>query len=858
MKCPNCQFENPEDAIFCNGCGKKLELECPKCGKKNPPGSRFCNKCGFQVVAPVEPTPKELSFDEKLEKIQRYLPKGLTEKILSQRERIEGERKQITVMFCDMEGFTALSEQIGPEETYSIMDQVYEILIHKVHDFEGTVNEMTGDGIVALFGAPLALEDAPQRTIRSALAIHREIAKFNDRGREKRRFQPVKMRIGIHTGPVVVGTVGNDLRVEFKAVGDTVNLASRMEKLAQPGTTYVTEDTFKLTEGLFRFEGLGDREIKGKEKPINIYRVLAPSTSRTRFDVSSERGLTPFVGRERELELLLDGFERVKEGRGQAFSIIAEAGLGKSRLLYEFRKTIANENVIFLEGKCLSYSRNVPYHPVIDILKSSFRIRENDGDIDIKNKVKKGLKIIGADETSTLPYLLDLLLIKKSDIDEISMSPDEKKGRIIEALNQNVLKLSEVRPVVMAIEDLHWIDKSSEERFKSLLDNIPGARVCLIFTYRPEFVHTWGGRSYHSQVTLNRLSNRESLAIVAYLLASQDIERNLEEFILDKTEGIPFFVEEFIRSLKDYKGIERKDNMLCLTENQQSVNIPSRIQDVIMARVDALPEEAKNVLQVGSVIGREIGNELLMKIFKFSEQELLSRLSILKDSELLYERGIYPKSTYIFKHALTQETVYQSLLKSTRQKHHHIVAEVLEQQFPEFKESHPEILGRHFLAADLAEKAIPYSYKAGEIAIRHSANVEAVDHLSQGLELLRILPETDESNRRELSFLIKLGSPLPAIRGWSIVEVERIYLRAKDLCVKLGETSQLFIALRGLWNCYHARADYKNSNELSEQLMKLAQSLDEKSYLLGAHRARGADLFWIGDFNESKYHQERS
>ena len=311
MKCPKCRFENPNGVDFCVECGSKLEIICPECGYGNSLSFKFCGGCGRKLSLPIEAFPKDLSFDEKLTKIQRYLPKGLTEKILSQRDRIEGEHKQVTVMFCDMEGFTHLTESLGSEEAYTIMDQVYEILIHKVHDYEGTVNEMTGDGIMALFGAPIALEDASQRAIRSALAIHRELAKFSNRLKQKKEYtSPLKMRIGIHTGPVVVGTLGNDLRVEFKAVGDTVNLASRMEGQAQPGTTYITEDTFKLTEGLFRFEGLGQRVIKGKEEPVNVFRAIAPSTMRTRFDVSAERGLTPFAGRERELELLLDGLER--------------------------------------------------------------------------------------------------------------------------------------------------------------------------------------------------------------------------------------------------------------------------------------------------------------------------------------------------------------------------------------------------------------------------------------------------------------------------------------------------------------------------------------------------------------------
>ncbi len=290
MKCPKCQFENREGAKFCKKCGAKLELGCPSCGHAYEPDSAFCDECGHNLILPAEPTPKDLSFDEKLDKIQRYLPKGLTEKILSQKDKIEGERKQVTVMFCDMEGFTALVEKLGPEDAYNIMDQVYEVLIHKVHDYEGTVNEMTGDGIMALFGAPIALEDAPQRAIRSAYAIHREMARFNDKMKQDNpRIPPLKMRVGIHTGPVVVGTLGNDLRVEFKAVGDTVNLASRMEGLAEPGTTYVSDDTFKLTEGFFRFEALGEKEIKGKEGPVNVYQVIAPSTRRTRFAVGAGR-----------------------------------------------------------------------------------------------------------------------------------------------------------------------------------------------------------------------------------------------------------------------------------------------------------------------------------------------------------------------------------------------------------------------------------------------------------------------------------------------------------------------------------------------------------------------------------------
>jgi class 3 adenylate cyclase len=705
MKCPECQFKNPDTQKFCGKCGTKLQKVCPNCGERNPPEYGFCGECGHNLAQPSEPTPKELSFDEKIEKIQKYLPGGLTEKILSQRGKIEGERKQVTVMFADLEGFTPLVEKIGPEEAYSIMDQVYEILIHRVHDYEGTVNEMTGDGIMALFGAPIALEDAPQRSIRSAYAIHREMVRFSDKiKREKEGIPPLKMRIGIHTGPVVVGTLGNDLRVEFKAVGDTVNLASRMEDLAEPGATYVTEEAFKLTEGLFRFESLGEKEVKGKHEPIKAFRVIGPSTRKTRFDVSAERGLTAFVGRERELELLLDGYERAKQGRGQSFSIMSEAGVGKSRLLYEFTKDIMNEDVTILQGKCLSYSRGVAYHPIIDLYKSKFDIRESEQGYQIKDKIKRGLKQLGVEEASTLPYLLELLSVKDSGIDQIPLSPEARKERMIEMMIRIPLKGAEIRPLVMAIEDLHWIDKNSEQALKYLLESISGARILLIFTYRPEFVHTWGGRSYHNQLNLNRLSNRENLTMVSHLLNTENIEDDLEKLILEKTEGVPFFIEEFVKSLIDLNILEKRKGDYRLIQDIKTVTIPSTIQDVIMARVDSLPDAAKGLLQTGSVIEREFSYKLIKRVTGISQEDLLSDLSVLKDSELVYERGIYPQSTYIFKHALTREVVYDSILVTKKKGLHAEIGDAIEDNYKDNLDEYYETLAEHYITGESYEK----------------------------------------------------------------------------------------------------------------------------------------------------------
>jgi class 3 adenylate cyclase/tetratricopeptide (TPR) repeat protein len=858
MKCPKCQTENPDDRKFCRECGAKLLLVCPQCGSENFPGDKFCGECGYKLTLPSETPPKDLSFDEKLDKIQRYLPKGLTEKILSQRQKIEGERKQVTVMFCDIEGFTPLVERLGPEEAYSIMDQVYEILIHKVHDYEGTVNEMTGDGIMALFGAPIALEDAPQRAIRSAMAIHREMAKFSDKMEKDRKdILLLKMRIGINTGPVVVGTLGNDLRVEFKAVGDTVNLASRMEGLAEPGTTYVTKETFQLTEGLFRFEALGEKEIKGKDKPHRVYRVIAPSTRRTRFDVSAERGLTPFVGRERELELLRDGFERSKEGRGQAFSIMSEAGVGKSRLLYEFRKAVSNEEVTFLEGRCLSYSRAVAYHPVIDILKANFDIREGDGDPDIREKVQRNLKVLGVDEPTTLPYLLELLSVKESGIDKIMMSPEGRKDRIIEALKRIVLKGSEIRSLIMAFEDLHWMDKSSEEVLKYLLESIPGAAVFLIFTYRPEFVHTWGAKSYHNQATLSRLSNRESIAMVSHLLGTEDLDSNLEELILEKTEGVPFFIEEFIKSLIDLKIIESEDNRYRIAKGPESVTIPSTIQDIIMARVDSLPEGAKEVLQTGSVIEREFTYELIKQITGLPEQELLSHLSALKDCELLYERGIYPQSTYIFKHALTQEVVYDSILAKKKRQLHHRIGDAIEELYKGTIDEYYSLLAEHYIEGENYEKGAAYSKLAGKKAEKTASLNDAIKYAKKRVASIEKLPQTDDVEKQLIDARTILGLYIAQMNYFA--EAKEAIDPIFDLAVKHDykrRLSQIYTIV-GAYN-HFVEEDLAEALKHLKEAIEFAKETNDLISLLMANHWMGHVLADNCEFETALYHLEKA
>jgi class 3 adenylate cyclase/tetratricopeptide (TPR) repeat protein len=849
MRCRSCQFENPSRAKFCGKCGARLGLSCAQCNSLNPADFTFCGECGQPLASVQDVTGQEaLSFDEKLARIQRYLPGGLTEKILSQKDKIEGERRQVTIMFVDMKGFTPLAESLGPEETFTLMDQVFEILINCIHEYEGTVNELRGDGVLALFGSPIALEDAPQRAIRSSLAIHREMVKFSEKLRVEQAIHPLLVRIGINTGPVVVGTLGNDLRVQFTAVGDTINMAARMEQLAEPGTTYVTEDTFRQTEGLFRFEALGERRIKGKKKPLSVYRVIGPSTRRTRFDVDAERGLTGFVGRSRELELLLEAFAEAKAGRGQAISIIGEAGAGKSRLLYEFRKAVANENILFLEGRCLSYGRGDAYHPIVDVLKSTFALDDADLDEDVTEKIKKGLSLLGIDEPSTLPYVLELLSVKNSGIDNIPMSPEAKKDRILQALQRIVLRSSMRRTLVLALEDLHWTDKSSEESAKYLLESIPGARVMMMFTYRPEFVHTWSSKSFHSQLNLGRLSNQETVAMVAHILGSDDVAMDLADLVLEKTEGIPFFIEEFVRALKDLEIIIRNESYH-LAQDTDRMAIPSTIQEVVMARVDSLPDAPKDVLQAGSAIDREFSFKLIKAVTDLPEPTLLSYLSALMYAELIYERGVFPESTYVFKHAITREVVYDSILTSRKRQLHEKIGKAVEELYHDNLDSYYSILADHFMLGKDFQKSADCSKLTYERAERQAAFPSAIASAQSWVAALEQLPPSSEVQlqlieaRTSLGLtLLKAGEPVRAKEA--IEPIVEIALKSDDK----RHLGQIYLIL-GIYKS-GVEEDLTSGHGLLQKAIQNAAEATDPVTMAMAHFFQGMSLCWNCQFEE--------
>jgi len=853
MKCQQCGFVNPEGIKFCGECGNKLEILCPECNFLNPPQFKFCGECGHELSALKNKTPKNLSFDEKLTKIQKYLPKGLTDKILSQRERIEGEHKQVTVMFCDLVGYSQISEKMGAEKTYQLMDEIYELLIHEVHRYEGTVNELTGDGILALFGAPITLEDAPIRATRSALSIQKEISRVaNDKD------IPLQMRIGIHTGMVVVGTLGNDLRVDFKAVGETVNTAARLEQLAEPSSVLISDSTYRLIEGFFRFEALGERKVKGKSKPFLIYRVLGSGKSRSRFEARAEKGVTQLVGREREIDILWDAFERVKKGNGQAISIVSEAGMGKSRLLYEFRKLLANEDITFLEGCCVSYGQNIPYLPIIDVLKDSFRIEPDENPEVINDKVKLGWEKIYPKSTKSykeiIPYLLDLFSVKKGFQALKDIDPEVKRRNTFEIIKNLCLGGAQSKPLIIAFEDLHWIDRTSEESITNLVEHIPGAMVLLIFTFRSNYLPPWGSKTYYSQITLNRLSNRESLDMIQSFLATNDIAGDLSSLILERTEGVPLFIEELTRALRASNSVINKNEHIQLESDTAKSRIPETLHDLLMSRVDRLLEGAKEVLRIGSVIEREFSWTLLKEVSKLSELELTSRLSHLKEAEIIFERGLFPQVNFVFQHALMQEAVYNSLMEKTRKNYHLSIAETLENIYADHLEEYSPLLALHYTRGANYEKGYVYHRMAGSFAARSYANQEALEHLRQAFKLLdKIDPEVKLIEKR-LDTTLKLAEVMETLG-----EFEPTLNLMNEALETVGEIKTLPeypSVLYWIGHTYGNLGNYDESRKYLTQSLELSIKFGNIDIEGSAHDYLGQLDYFQGYLKEAKEHME--
>jgi class 3 adenylate cyclase/predicted ATPase len=758
----------------------------------------------------------------------------------------EAERRQLTVMFCDLVESTKLSSQLDPEDWRDVVRAYQATCTEVIQRYDGHIAQLLGDGLLVYFGYPQAHEDDAQRAVRTGLEILDAMEALNNRIEHDKGIR-LAVRLGLHTGLVVVGEMGGAGRQEQLALGQVPNVCSRIEGLAAPNTIAVSEATYRLIQGYFECQGLGAQTLRGVAEPVTVYQVVGESGATSRLDVAQPRGLTPLVGRESEVTLLLERWAQAKSGQGQVVLLSGDAGIGKSRLVQRLKEHVANEPHVRWECRSVPYFENTALFPVTDLFHKLFQFHAEDTPEEKVEKLKQALGQfrLPIEESVQLFAPLLSLPIPEDRYPPLNLSPQRQRQKTLESIVAIMLELAEHQLVLFILEDLHWTDPTTLEWLNLLIDQTPTASTLVLLTCRPTFQPSWSHRSYLTEVTVNRLSQNYTERMTEQVIGGKRLPAEVLQQIIEKTDGVPLFVEEVTKAILESGQLKEVDGHYELTGSFSTFAIPATLQDSLMARLDRLVT-AKGVAQMGATMGRQFAYDLLQAVSQLNERTLHEELHRLVEAELLYQRGLPPQATYVFKHALIQEAAYQSLLKSTRQHYHQRIAQVLEAQFSETVEAQPELLAHHYTEATLPAQAIPYWYTAGQQASERSAHREAIAHLRQGLALLQTLPETPQRLQREVNMHIALGASLIATKGYAAPEVAQTYTYARQLCEHLDDPRQMFTVLRGLWNYYQGRAEYHMARALGEQLLALAQQQAQDSAMfLAAHRTLGATLYYL-------------
>ena len=660
-----------------------------------------------------------------------YTPPYLAEKILTSRRALEGERKQVTVLFADLKDSTRLIEGLDPEAARQLLDPALHLMMDAVHRYEGTVNQVLGDGIMALFGAPIAHEDYALRACYAALAMQTALRRYSD---EVRRTQGLTLqtRVGLNSGEVVVRTISNDLHMDYSAVGQTVHLAARMEQLATPGTILLTAATLRLVEGLVQVQPLGPMPVKGLTEPVEAYELLGASALRRRLQVAAARGLTRFVGRQHELDTLSQALEQARTGHGQVVALVGEAGVGKSRLVYEVVHSHRTQDWLVLESASVSYGKATAYFPVIDLLKRYARVEDGDDTRTIRARVTGQVLTLDAALQEALPALLGLLDALPDDSPFLTLDPPQRRQRTLDALKRLLLRESQEQPLLLVFEDLHWIDTETQALLDSLVESLPTVRLLLLVNYRPEYQHGWGSKTYYTQVRLDPLPPASAEALLQALLGDDPGLEPLKRLLIARTEGNPFFLEESVRALVETGVLVGVPGAYRLAQALPTIQVPATVQAILAARIDRLPPEEKRLLQTAAVIGTEVPFALLQAIAELPEEALHRGLAHLQAAEFLYETRLFPERDFTFKHALTHEVAYGGLLQERRRALHARIVEALEALAAERVAEQVERLAHHALRGEVWDKALAYCRQAGEKAMARSAHREAVGYLRAG------------------------------------------------------------------------------------------------------------------------------
>jgi TOMM system kinase/cyclase fusion protein len=770
----------------------------------------------------------------------------------------EAERRQLTVLFCDLVDSTVLASQLDPEEWREVVRAYQDTCARVIARFEGHIAQYLGDGLLVYFGYPLAHEDDAQRAVRAGLGMVEAMGPLNARLSQEHGVQ-LDVRLGIHTGQVVVGEIGGGARHEQLALGEAPNVAARLQGLAASDTLVVSAATVPLLGGFFACQSLGRHLLKGVAQPLEIYQVLYESMARSRLEAAGGTGLTPLVGREQEVALLSERWAQVKDGTGQVVLLSGEAGIGKSRLVQVLTKQVATEPQAWLTPcQCSPYHQNTALYPMIELLERvALRFGREESSEQKLRKLEGFLVQYGLPLAEAVPLLAALLSLPLSaGYAPLTVSPEQQKQKTLHALLTILMRIAAQQPVLFVVEDLHWIDPSTLEFLSLLVDQGPTARLLTLLTFRPDFTPPWTGRSHLTHMTLPRLPPRQAAEMTGRMAYSKALPVEVVEQVVAKTDGVPLFVEELTKMILESGLLQEREERYELTGPLPPLAIPTTLHDSLMARLDRLAT-VKSLAQLGATLGREFSYSLLQAVSPWDEATVLRGLHQLVEAEFLYQQGLPPQATYLFKHALIQEAAYQSLLRSTRQQYHYRIAQVLEARFPELRETQPELLAHHYTEAGLREQAIAYWQWAGERSIARSAYVEAINQLSTGLENLKVLPETPERIAHELTLLMALGRALIATKGYAASEVGATYTRARALCQQGVQSPQLFPVLFGLWQFYVLQAELPLARELGEQLLALAQHLQDSAYVLEAHRSLAFTLFSLGEMAAARAQAEQ-
>ncbi len=763
------------------------------------------------------------------------------------RPGVDGERRQLTVMFCDMVGSTELSQKLDPEALRELILAYQQVCGDVTEKYAGHVAQYLGDGLLIYFGHPVAHEDDPERAVRAALGILTALETLTTR----HAIRP-SVRIGIHTGLVVVGEVGSAGRHEQLALGPTPNLAARLQAAAEPDSILISDATHRSVEGLFTCLDRGALSLKGISEPVHARRVLGESEARGRLDAAARRGLTPLVGRSEEMGLLLQRWEQVTDGHGQAVLLTAEPGIGKSRMMQELRARLADEPHVERELRCSPYHQHSPLYPVIELIPRVLGWR-HEHTVEAKLAALKAELIqagmLSEEPMCLLAALLSLPLPEGSELP--AMSAERQKQRTLETLLAWLTGMAADRPALLVVEDLHWMDPSTQEFLTLLIDQAHGCRLLLLMTARPSFVSPWGTRSHLTHHGMTRFTRRQTEQMITRVAGNKALPPEVVQEIVEKTDGVPLFVEEFTKLVIESGLLQEYAERYELDGALPPLAIPSTLQDSLMARLDRLGT-AKEVAQLAAVLGRAFPFALLRAVSDLDEAPLQAALSRLVDAELLHQRGVSPQATYVFKHALIQDAAYQSLLKSVRQPYHQRVADALVERFPEEVEARPAYVAHHYTEAGLLEKAIRYWTHAGQLALQRSANLEAISHFSKGLELLNVMPPASVDPRQELALWLGLCPAYIATRGFSTPEVERAALRSRELCENLGEVEGAALASVAKFAFHFVRAELRQARVDADAGLALAQRTKDPQLVALMNMLIGDLCYWEGNFGTAR------